>query len=433
MNAQLFTDAMSELNDKYVMEAVSYQRKTKSQTRVWLSRVACFFLVFLLTGSAILTFSVEARAVFFGWVREQADNFYHYFFEGEAAPSQPVKYELGWMPEGLEYITTLDIDNGECFIYKDAQGFLIQFSYSPNGDNRSWGVDGVGDIQKTVKVNGNKADLYISRTDDQTSSIIWTNERNDFFTISAPFDEETLIKMAENVRVKPLRYELCYVPDNCIFVTSYETAGGEVYIYTDEQDTLIQFSYTSEPNKEDTYVIHEEAERIEVTVNEYPAEIFRTPSEDETDGIVWTAPETNTLFFISGHFDEDTLIRMAESVRVKPVRYELGYVPENCVFVTSYEIPGGKSFVYTDEKESLICFTYQVGADGGSFFVDNAKAEKIDVTINGCTGEISLYKDEEETDHIIWTDSTNTVLFYITGHFDQETFIKMAESVIEIE
>ena len=31
MNAQLFTDAMSELNDKYVMEAVSYQRKSKPQ------------------------------------------------------------------------------------------------------------------------------------------------------------------------------------------------------------------------------------------------------------------------------------------------------------------------------------------------------------------------------------------------------------------
>ena len=122
--------------------------------------------------------------------------------------------------------------------------------------------------------------------------------------------------MAENVRVKPLRYELGYVPENCIFVTSYETAGGEVYIYTDERNTLIQFSYTSEPNKEDTYVIHEEAERIEVTVNGYPAEISITPSEDETDGIVWTEPDTNTLFFISGHFDEDTLIQMAESVKV---------------------------------------------------------------------------------------------------------------------
>ena len=203
MNAQLFSDAMSELNEKYVMEAATYQRKVKSQTQIWLSRVACFFLVFLLTGSTLLTFSVEARAAFFGWVREQADNFDHYFFEGDAMPIQPVKYELG------------------------------------------------------------------------------------------------------------------YVPENCIFVTSYETAGGEVYIYTDERDTLIQFSYTSEPNKEDTYVVHEEVERVDVTVNDYPAEIFITPSDDETDGIVWTDPNTNTLFFISGHFDEDTLIQMAESVKEK--------------------------------------------------------------------------------------------------------------------
>ena len=123
--------------------------------------------------------------------------------------------------------------------------------------------------------------------------------------------------MAENVRVKPLRYKLSYVPENCIFVTSYETAGGEVHIYTDERDTLIQFSYTSEPNKEDTYVIHKEAERIDVSVNDYPAEIFVTLSEDETDGIVWIDPDTNTLFSISGHFDEDTLIQMAESVKEK--------------------------------------------------------------------------------------------------------------------
>ena len=36
MNAQLFTDAMSELNDKYVMEAVSYQRKSKPHFSTWL-------------------------------------------------------------------------------------------------------------------------------------------------------------------------------------------------------------------------------------------------------------------------------------------------------------------------------------------------------------------------------------------------------------
>jgi len=203
MNAQLFTDAMSELNDKYVMEAVSYQRKSKPQFNTWLSKVACVFLVVLLTGSAVLTFSVEARAAFFGWVREQVETYYMYFFEGNAAVTEPAKYELGWMPE------------------------------------------------------------------------------------------------------------------NCIFVTSYETAGGEVYIYTDERDTLIQFTYTSEPDNEKVYVDYAEYTEKQVTINGNTASLFIAPSEDNTDGIVWTDPNTNTLFFISGHFDQETFIKIAENVKEK--------------------------------------------------------------------------------------------------------------------
>ena len=203
MNAQLFTDAMSELNDKYVMEAVSYQRKSKPQFNTWLSKVACVFLAILLTGSAVLTFSVEARAAFFGWVREQVETYYMYFFEGNAAVTEPAKYELGWMPE------------------------------------------------------------------------------------------------------------------NCIFVTSYETAGGEVYIYTDERDTLIQFTYTSEPDNEKVYVDYAEYTEKQVTINGNTASLFIAPSEDNTDGIVWTDPDTNTLFFVSGHFDQETFIKIAENVKEK--------------------------------------------------------------------------------------------------------------------
>ena len=203
MNAQLFTDAMSELNDKYVMEAVSYQHKSKPLFNTWLSKVACVFLAILLTGSAVLTFSVEARAAFFGWVREQVETYYMYFFEGEAAVADPAKYELGWMPE------------------------------------------------------------------------------------------------------------------NCIFVTSYETAGGEVYIYTDERDTLIQFTYTSEPDNEKVYVDYAEYTEKQVTINGNTASLFIAPSEDNTDGIVWTDPNTNTLFFFSGHFDQETFIKIAENVKEK--------------------------------------------------------------------------------------------------------------------
>ena len=203
MSAEVFSDAMGLIGEKYIMEAATYQRKKQSIAKVWLSRVAGILLAILLAGSALLTFSTEARAAFFGWVREQVETYYHYFFEGEAAVDDPAKYELGWIPE------------------------------------------------------------------------------------------------------------------NCVFVTSYETAGGEVYIYTDERDTLIQFSYTSEPNNENVYVNSVGAETIEVTVNGTPAEISVSPSEEETDGIVWTDPDTNTLFFISGHFDQETFVRMAESVKEK--------------------------------------------------------------------------------------------------------------------
>ena len=203
MSVELFADAMSELNEKYVMEAVSYQRKAKPQFNTWLSKVACIFLAVLLTGSAVLTFSVEARAAFFGWVREQVETYYMYFFEGNAAVTEPAKYELGWMPE------------------------------------------------------------------------------------------------------------------NCIFVTSYETAGGEVYIYTDERDTLIQFTYTSEPDNEKVYVDYAEYTEKQVTINGNTASLFIAPSEDNTDGIVWTDPNTNTLFFISGHFDQETFIKIAENVKEK--------------------------------------------------------------------------------------------------------------------
>lgn len=204
MTANIFSDAMGEISEKYIMEAVSYQPKRKHI--IWpcvRSAAACFLLAVLLTGSAILTFSVEARAAFFGWVRQQCEDFYEYFFEGEATVRVPAQYELGWVPEGV------------------------------------------------------------------------------------------------------------------IFVTSYETAGGEVFIYTDDKDTLIQFTYTSEPNKEKLFVDGVGYAEKQVAINGNPGEIYVPNDETYTDGIVWTDAATNTLFFISGHFNEDTLIRMAESVKEK--------------------------------------------------------------------------------------------------------------------
>lgn len=203
MNAQLFTDAMSELNDKYVMEAVSYQRKSKPQFNTWLSKVACVFLAVLLTGSAVLTFSVEARAAFFGWMREQCENFYVYFFEGEAAVADPVEYELGWLPDGCVYVTTIENENGEILIYTDEHDTLIRFSYDQPTDSSILSVNGAGNETIPVKINGNPGEISIYPSEDETDHITWIDsETNTLFFITGHFDQETFIKMAENVKEK---------------------------------------------------------------------------------------------------------------------------------------------------------------------------------------------------------------------------------------
>ena len=65
------------------------------------------------------------------------------------------------------------------------------------------------------------------------------------------------------------------------------------------------------------YVDYAEYSEKQVTINGNTASLFIAPSEDNTDGIVWTDPDTNTLFFVSGHFDQETFIKIAENVKEK--------------------------------------------------------------------------------------------------------------------
>jgi len=205
MTTKTFSHALGEINDKYVNEAIAYQCKKKKVFSVrhkWLSQVACFFLVILLTGSAILTFSVEARAAFFGWVREQYEVFYEYFFEGEATVTDPEKYELGWLPEGYTFFSSYEIPGGEGIVYTDENDYVVSFTYTSNiSGGTAFFVDGVDYEQKSVTVNGCHADVYIATDANQTSSIVWTSGEILFY-ISAPLDETGLITMAENIRAK---------------------------------------------------------------------------------------------------------------------------------------------------------------------------------------------------------------------------------------
>ena len=205
MSAEVFSEAMRLIGEKYIMEAATYQRKKQSVSKVWISRVAGVLLAILMAGSAVLTFSTEARAAFLGWVRQQIDSLYAYVFVGDPVAADPVRYELSEIPEGFTLATVYDIDGGELYIYTNEDtGIIGAFSYSVNPSESS-SIDLEGGVceHRKVTVNGLPGDLYIPTDGSVRSELIWMDDSTGtIFSLSFPFDEDAMLKIAESIEIK---------------------------------------------------------------------------------------------------------------------------------------------------------------------------------------------------------------------------------------
>ena len=167
-------------------------------------RIIASVLIALLLGvGSVLTVSVEARQAVFGWVRQQYESFYEYFFAGEIDVGSKSQFVPNWMPHGYQLLTCYDTAGGAVFIYTDGDEKLAQFSYTDAADCESTFIDGVEYEKDTVTVHGCQGELYIAKSEDETNSIVWTNaSRTVLFTASGNFDSDTLLKIAENISKK---------------------------------------------------------------------------------------------------------------------------------------------------------------------------------------------------------------------------------------
>ena len=165
-----------------------------------LRTVASIVLVILIGFGSTLAVSAEAREIVFGWVRQQYESFYEYFFEGDVTPTEPAKYQPGWMPEGCEFVTSYEIPGGEVYVYTNERESLIQFTYTSDTDATKVFVEGVEYIKEDVLVNGFPGKIYSATNQTETNGIVWTNtDENTLFFVSGDFTEDVLIKIAESI------------------------------------------------------------------------------------------------------------------------------------------------------------------------------------------------------------------------------------------
>lgn len=167
-----------------------------------LRRVACILLVLAMLFSGIMIVNTEVRASVIGWIKEQYETFYHYFFPAETAATEQLEYTLGWVPNNYTLVNTQKTDLRSTAIYFDPDGKLIQFSYI-------YGATNTGDFLKNenhtchpVSINGMTGEVYISDNPVNANGIVWIDSNNNvLLSISAPLNEADLIKLAENVHI----------------------------------------------------------------------------------------------------------------------------------------------------------------------------------------------------------------------------------------
>lgn len=165
-----------------------------------LRTVASFVLVILIGFSSTLAISAEAREIVFGWVKQQYENFYEYFFEGDIEPTESARYQLGWLPEGCDFVTSYEIPGGEVYVYTDERESLIQFTYTSDTDTTKVFVEGAEYIKEDVLVNEFPGEIYSATNQTETNGIVWTNtDDNILFFVSGDFTEDELIKIAESI------------------------------------------------------------------------------------------------------------------------------------------------------------------------------------------------------------------------------------------
>ena len=166
-------------------------------------RVACIMLALLTLFSSVMIFSTDVRAAVMGWIKEQYDTFYHYFFPEETASVKQVEYTLGWIPDDFTLASTQSTSARSTSIYVGPQNQIIQFTYQTGSASFAAFLDAESFHHKSAKVGSCEADIYISVIQENANGIVWLDiDSNTLFSISARLDETELIKIAEGVTKK---------------------------------------------------------------------------------------------------------------------------------------------------------------------------------------------------------------------------------------
>ena len=210
MNADLFFDALNEIDDRYVVEAALYHAPAKRILRPILQGLAAACLVIIIGFSTVLAVSVETRDMVFGWIKEQVETVTKYHYKEGASDSaseqesaegvipEPRDYHLSYVPKGYSLFIHEQTQSASMRFYVDAKENTLRFSYTRKKNGSSAYFIHDNHTRSSTTIHGLPADYFQGNGPKEDNALIWTEDDTVFF-VSGFLSQAELERIANSI------------------------------------------------------------------------------------------------------------------------------------------------------------------------------------------------------------------------------------------
>lgn len=193
-----------QFSDRFEKKIEKLIRRAKHPIRynVMRSTAAILLLVVILFGM-VFAISPEVRANVINWVKSTFMRYSQYSSDGN---NSNIEYEYFFqtVPSGYSELKIIDSKDGKTYLYINKEANLLQFTYARGGRLNNFFVKSDLHSHTEEFINGNKADIYITSSNNDSNAIIWIDaETETLLYINAKVSRDLLVEFAESVTKKP--------------------------------------------------------------------------------------------------------------------------------------------------------------------------------------------------------------------------------------
>lgn len=285
-------------------------------------RVAAVLIAALIGVTTWLAVDEDARAVALKWLRTvYEDKIVYQFFGGrEVSADIKLNYEPQWLPDGYKEVERIDNPSIRLIEY-DYNGTSLYFKCfkAREGAESIFITEGYDYQEKEVEI-GTLTGIFYEVSDlEESNELMWIDEdMRVAFIISAFLDEETMVQIAESVQMEPekidIDYEPQWLPDGYEEIKTEEGYSIKLIVYDYDGIPLYFTCFKAREGAKSVFLTDENYEMRQTMVGSITGDFIEYFDPDETNELIWIDEDAHVVFTISAFLDEETMVRIAESV-----------------------------------------------------------------------------------------------------------------------